>query len=310
MTDLVIETQHLRKEYGSNVAVKDLTLKIARGEVFGFLGPNGAGKSTTVKMLLDLVRPTGGTVKLFGQPPGKPRVRAKVGFLPEHFRFHDWLRAHEFLMFHGKLYGMSTADLKERIPELLELVGLTDSAQMRLSKFSKGMLQRIGLAQAMLNQPELIFLDEPTSGLDPLGRRLVRDIIRRLKARGTTIFLNSHFLSEVEITCDRVAFIKTGQIVRIDTMTDLLDQGTEVVLRVDTLKPELQERLEHLGTRLQVSGSTVSMMVDNQEVIPEIARLVHQQGVNLYELSPRQKSLEEIFVDIIEGTPDEYPDHH
>ena len=162
----------------------------------------------------------------------------------------------------------------------------------------------------MLNQPELIFLDEPTSGLDPLGRRLVRDIIRRLKARGTTIFLNSHFLSEVEITCDRVAFIKTGQIVRIDTMTDLLDQGNEVVLRVDTLKPELQERLEHLGTRLQVSGSTVSMMVDNQEVIPEIARLIHQQGVNLYELSPRQKSLEEIFVDIIEGTPDEYPDHH
>ncbi len=310
MTDLAIETQHLRKEYGSNVAVKDLTLQIPQGEVFGFLGPNGAGKSTTVKMLLDLVRPTNGAVKLFGQSPGKPRVRAKVGFLPEHFRFHEWLRASEFLMFHGKLYGMSTTDLKKRIPELLGLVGLTDSAQMRLSKFSKGMLQRIGLAQAMLNQPELIFLDEPTSGLDPLGRRLVRDIIRRLKARGTTIFLNSHFLSEVEITCDRVAFIKAGQIVRIDTMADLLNQGTEVVLRVDRLKPELRARLEHLGSQLQVNGSTVSMMVDNQEVIPEIARLVHQQGVNLYELSPRQKSLEEIFVDIIEGNPDEFPDHH
>ncbi len=310
MTDLAIETQHLRKEYGSNVAVKDLTLQIPQGEVFGFLGPNGAGKSTTVKMLLDLVRPTNGAVKLFGQSPGKPRVRAKVGFLPEHFRFHEWLRASEFLMFHGKLYGMSTTDLKKRIPELLELVGLTDSAHMRLSKFSKGMLQRIGLAQAMLNQPELIFLDEPTSGLDPLGRRSVRDIIRRLKVRGTTIFLNSHFLSEVEITCDRVAFIKAGQIVRIDTMADLLNQGTEVVLRVDRLKPELRTRLEHLGTQLQVNGSTVSMMVDNQEVIPEIARLVHQQGVNLYELSPKQKSLEEIFVDIIEGNPDEFPDHH
>lgn len=310
MTDLAIETQHLRKEYGSNVAVKDLTLQIPQGEVFGFLGPNGAGKSTTVKMLLDLVRPTNGAVKLFGQSPGRPRVRAKVGFLPEHFRFHEWLRASEFLMFHGKLYGMSTTDLKKRIPELLELVGLTDSAHMRLSKFSKGMLQRIGLAQAMLNQPELIFLDEPTSGLDPLGRRLVRDIIRQLKARGTTIFLNSHFLSEVEITCDRVAFIKAGQIVRIDTIADLLNQGTEVVLRVDRLKPELRARLEHLGTQLQVNGSTVSMVVDNQEVIPEIARLVHQQGVNLYELSPRQKSLEEIFVDIIEGNPDEFPDHH
>jgi ABC-2 type transport system ATP-binding protein len=192
----------------------------------------------------------------------------------------------------------------------IDLVDLADSAQMRLSKFSKGMLQRIGLAQAMLNHPQLIFLDEPTSGLDPLGRRLVRDIIRQLKDQGTTVFLNSHFLSEVEITCDRVAFIKVGQVVRIETMANLLNQATEVVLRLDTLKPELRERLGQLGTQLQVNGSTVTMMVDDQEVIPEIAHLVYQSGVKLYELRPRQKSLEEIFVDIIEGSVNEYPDHH
>ncbi len=299
MTHPVIETHHLRKEYGSKVAVKDLTLQVARGEVFGFLGPNGAGKSTTVKMLLDLVRPTGGEIRLFGQSPGKPRLRANVGFLPEHFRFHDWLRAGEFLMFHGKLYGLSSAVLKERIPSLLDLVGLAGSAQTRLSKFSKGMLQRIGLAQAMLNQPQLIFLDEPTSGLDPLGRQLVRDIIGQLKAQGTTIFLNSHFLSEVEITCDRVAFIKAGQVVHIDTMANLLNQTMEVVLRVNTLTPVVRERLDHLGSRLRVNGSTVSMLVDDREVIPEIAQLVYQHGLKLYELSPRPKSLEEIFVDII-----------
>ncbi len=302
MTDLAIETHHLRKEYGANVAVKDLTLQVPRGEVFGFLGPNGAGKSTTVKMLLNLVRPTGGEIKMFGQHPRNCHMRAKVGFLPEHFRFHEWLRATEFLMLHGKLYGMSAAMLNERIAQLLELVGLTDSAQRRLSKFSKGMLQRIGLAQAMLNKPDLIFLDEPTSGLDPLGRRLVRKIIRQLKAEGTTIFLNSHFLSEVEITCDRVAFIKLGQVVQIDTMVDLMKQATEVTLRVDTLKPKFLTALGRLGRQLQVNESRVTFMVDSQETLPEIAQLTFTHGIKLYELSPQQKSLEDIFVSIIGGS--------
>jgi len=301
VTNLALETDHLRKEYNGKVAVKDLTLQVPEGEVFGFLGPNGAGKSTTVKMLLDLARPTSGSVKLFGQSPGDPNVRAKVGFLPEHFRFHEWLRATEFLMFHGKLYGLTAAELQKRIPELLDLVGLADSAQTHLSKFSKGMLQRIGLAQAMLNRPALIFLDEPTSGLDPLGRRLVRDIIRRLKAQGTTVFLNSHFLSEVEITCDRVAFIKAGQVVRLETIADLLNQNTELRLRVDSLNPELRQGLDRLGTEVQIEDSTVSMMVADQENIPKIAQLVYHSGAKLYELRPRQKSLEEIFVDIIEG---------
>ncbi|MBN1994635.1 MAG: ABC transporter ATP-binding protein [Anaerolineae bacterium] len=299
MTDLAIETHHLRKEYGPKVAVQDLTLQIPRGEVFGFLGPNGAGKSTTVKMLLALAQPTHGEIKLFGQYPGRPQARAKVGFLPEHFRFHEWLRAGEFLMFHGKLYGLPVAVLKERIPPLLELVGLADSAHMRLSKFSKGMLQRIGLAQAMLNRPDLIFLDEPTSGLDPLGRRLVRRIIHQLKDAGTTIFLNSHFLSEVEVTCDRVAFIKAGRVVRLDTMANLLRRTTEVKLRVDAFKPELLAALEQVGHRAQQDGSSLTMLIEDQEMVPLMARLVFEHGAKLYQLSPREKSLEEIFISII-----------
>jgi ABC-2 type transport system ATP-binding protein len=301
MTELAIETHHLRKEYGEKTAVQNLSLQVPPGEVFGFLGPNGAGKSTTVKMLLSLVHPTNGDIKIFGKSPRAPHTRINVGFLPEHFRYHEWLRASEFLAFHGKLYGMSTDALQKRIPELLALVGLTDSAQVRLSKFSKGMLQRIGLAQAMVNKPDLIFLDEPTSGLDPLGRRLVRKIIRQLKSEGTTIFLNSHFLSEVEVTCDRVAFIKNGEVVQLDTMANLMNQTTEVTLRVDTPTPNFLEALGQVGTQLQINGSTVSLLVDSQEMLPEIAQLTFAHGLKLYELSPHQKSLEEIFVRIIGG---------
>ncbi len=299
MTTLAIETTHLRKEYGSKIAVADLTLQVPQGEVFGFLGPNGAGKSTTIKMLLGLVIPTGGEIKLLGQSPRKPQVRAKIGFLPEHFRYHEWLKAHEFLTFHGRLYGLSKDQLKHKIPELLNLVGLSDSADVKLSDFSKGMLQRIGLAQAMLNEPKLIFLDEPTSGLDPFGLRQVRDIIYRLKTAGITIFLNSHLLSEVEIVCDRVAFIKKGKVIQTSLMADLTRQNTEVTVRTDTLKPDLLQALSHLGRDIQPNGATLSMVVDHEEMIPQIAQVVHQQGLKLYELRPKQKSLEEIFVSII-----------
>jgi len=294
-----IETRHLRKEYGAKVAVADLSLQVPSGEVFGFLGPNGAGKSTTIKMLLGLVIPSSGEMKVLGHSPGNPQVRAKIGFLPEHFRYHEWLKAHELLTFHGQLYGLSKRQLKQKIPQLLELVGLSASAGERLSNFSKGMLQRIGLAQAMLNEPELIFLDEPTSGLDPLGLRQVRDTIYRLKKAGITIFLNSHLLSEVSIVCDRVAFIRQGRVVQTSRMSDLMNQNMAVTLRVDALKPQLIEALAALGHNLQPNGSTLSMVVEGEEVLPQIAQLVHQQGGKLYELSPKQKSLEEIFVTII-----------
>src|SRR5229473_8333868 len=210
---LAIRTRGLRKVFGGKVAVRNLTLDVPQGEVFGFLGPNGAGKSTSVKMLLGLVFPTSGEAEILGRPMGDVKVRSKVGFLPEHFRFYDWLTPAELLKLHGRLYGMSHATLRERVPALLDMVGLTPHREKQLRDFSKGMLQRIGLAQALIHEPELVFLDEPTSGLDPMGRRLVRDIIRAQRERGATVFLNSHLLSEVEITCDQVVFIKEGEVV-------------------------------------------------------------------------------------------------
>ena len=199
-----IKTEELRKVFGDQAAVKGLTLQVEQGEVFGFLGPNGAGKTTSMKMLLGLVAPTSGTASLLGSPIGDIATRARVGFLPEHFRFQDWLTAREFLLLHGQLLGMESRDLQTRREELLERVGLAPFGNKLLRTYSKGMLQRVGLAQALLNRPALVFLDEPTSGLDPVGRRLVRDIIRELKEHDTCVFLNTHLLSEIEVTCDRV----------------------------------------------------------------------------------------------------------
>src|SRR5512142_2140963 len=221
MKPLAIETHNLRKVFDDTVAVGGLTLQVMQGEVFGFLGPNGAGKTTSIKMLLGLVAPTSGEAKLLGAPLGDRATRARIGFLPEHFRFYEWLSAKEFLELHGQLYGIPPARLEERIPERLELVGLTPFRDKQLRTFSKGMLQRIGLAQALLNQPALVFLDEPTSGLDPVGRLLVRDIIRGLRSAGTCVFLTSHLLSEIEVTCDRVAFIRHGEVVRVLELASL-----------------------------------------------------------------------------------------
>ena len=221
MSDPVIKTAGLRKTYGTKVAVADLTLEVPKGEVFGFLGPNGAGKSTAVKMLLGLVKPSGGAALVLGHQPGSQQALRRIGFLPEHFRFHEWLHAEELLDVHGRLYGMNAMARRKRIPEVLELVGLAEQARRPIAGFSKGMFQRIGLAQALLNEPALVFLDEPTSALDPFGRMLVRNIIHKLKHQGTTVFLNSHLLGEVEATCDRVAFIRAGTVLETQVLKDL-----------------------------------------------------------------------------------------
>ena len=211
MPEAVVETHGLRKQFGEKVAVDDLSLTVGSGEVFGFLGPNGAGKTTSLKILLGLVEPTAGTGRVLGQPLGSRSARAKLGFLPEHFRFQEWLTGRELLHFHGRLYGLSGAALEARADELLARVDLLDAAHRPIRTYSKGMMQRVGLAQALLNEPRLVFLDEPTSGLDPLGRLMVRDIIRELRGRGTSVFLNSHLLGEVEATCDRVVFVKAAR---------------------------------------------------------------------------------------------------
>lgn len=298
-SDLAISTRGLRKVYGDKVAVRNLTLDVPRGEVFGFLGPNGAGKSTSVKMLLGLVFPTSGEAQILGCSVGDVKTRRKVGFLPEHFRFYDWLTATELLKLHGRLYGMSHAKLRERIPVLLDLVGLTPHRDKRLRDFSKGMLQRIGLAQAILNEPDLIFLDEPTSGLDPVGRRVVRDIIKGQRDRGATVLLNSHLLGEVEITCNRVAFLKDGEVVEARQLDEDIEEQTTVSIRAANVTAEIASGLSRWSRSVRTEGGHLTLSVSSGSVVPEIVRYLVAKGADVYEVTPQRLSLEERFLEIV-----------
>jgi ABC-2 type transport system ATP-binding protein len=298
-SDLAICTHGLRKVFSGKVAVRNLTLDVPRGEVFGFLGPNGAGKSTSVKMLLGLVFPTSGEAQILGCPVGDVKTRRKVGFLPEHFRFYDWLTPTELLKLHGRLYGMSHAKLRERVPVLLDLVGLTPHHDKRLRDFSKGMLQRIGLAQALLSEPDLIFLDEPTSGLDPVGRRLVRDIIKAQRDRGATVLLSSHLLGEVEITCDRVAFIKDGEVVETRQLNDDVEEQTTVSIRAAHVTAEVASGLSRWSRSVRAEGDRLMLSVSSGEVVPELVRYLVSSGADVYEVTPQRLSLEERFLEIV-----------
>jgi ABC-2 type transport system ATP-binding protein len=293
-----LEAWSLRKDFGPKTAVRDLTLSVPRGEVFGFLGPNGAGKTTSVKMLLGLVHPTAGRGRLLGKPIGETRARARVGYLPEHFAFHEWLRGRELLRFHGRLLGLGGPSLEAGLEGLLRRVELLGAGDRCLREYSKGMKQRIGLAQALLGEPELVFLDEPTSGLDPLGRLLVRDVIRELKARGTTVFLNSHLLSEVEVTCDRVAFVKDGRVVREMTL-GAADRDLEVELRLDRVGPPVLEGLSRFGRDVREEDGRVLLRVDGEERLPELSRWLAAQGIGLYRLAARRRSLEDVFLEVV-----------
>jgi len=294
-----IETQSLRKVFGEKVAVSDLTLTVGRSEVFGFLGPNGAGKTTAVKMLLGLITPTSGIGHVLGAPLGDHRIRARIGFLPEHFRFHEWLTATEFLHLHADLYQMPGDLTNRRVPELLDLVGLSPHADKKLAAYSKGMLQRIGLAQALLNEPELVLLDEPTSGLDPVGRRLVRDIIHDLRQQGTTVFLNSHLLSEVEITCDRVAFIKHGEVLRTSRLKSLVEGELTVEIKARNLSPEIILGLSHWSQDVRLDGDHISLTLSSELELPAINRYLVDHNVDVYALKPQQISLEDLFIQIV-----------
>lgn len=298
MAEPALEVRALRKDFGAKTAVRDLTLSVPRGEVFGFLGPNGAGKTTSIKMLLGLVRPTSGGGRLLGEPLGGVRARARVGYLPEHFAFHEWLTGRELLRFHGRMLGLRGAALEARIEALLARVELSSAADRCLREYSKGMRQRAGLAQALLGRPEIVFLDEPTSGLDPLGRRLVRDVIRELRAEGTAVFLNSHLLGEVEVTCDRVAFVKDGRVVR-EMALGAADRDLLVELRLDRAAPALVEGLAAFGREVTAEGACVRLRVDDDSRLPDLTRWLAARGVGLYHLAARRASLEEVFLEVM-----------
>ena len=296
-----IETVGLRKAYRGSVVLHDLSLSVAPGEVFGFLGPNGAGKTTTVKILMGLVRPTAGTASIFGLPAGDREARRRVGYLPENFRFHDWLTGAGLLDFHGRLAGLSAEERRSRIPDAIARVGLAGRGDERIRTYSKGMTQRIGLAQAIFHRPDLVLLDEPTSALDPVGRREVRDLIHSLRDDGITVVLNSHLLSEVELVCDRVAIIDHGRVVRSGPLADLLGATTTIRVTVDRVDCELRTALNRYADVLAVEDATVTLGVSDVEVAPLIADAVVRGGYQLYGLAPVHRSLEDVFMDLVEG---------
>lgn len=305
MTDAIV-TDGLRKEYGGRpgrapfVAVENLSLNVPRGHVFGFLGPNGAGKTTTINMLLGNIYPTAGSAMLLGHPIGYQEARRKLGFLPEKFQFHEFLTADEFLQLHGRLYGMGAKALRARIPEVLEMVGLIGRRTSRIREFSKGMQQRVGLAQAILNDPDLVILDEPTSALDPLGRREVREIISMLKAQGKTVMLNSHLLSEIEMTCDQVAILKAGKVVRQGRIDDLLAAPSVVQMQIGNVTPTLIKSLESLSRTVTVDGESVAVTIGDEAIIPDLVAATVRDGGRLMSLVPMRESLEDMFIRTVE----------
>ncbi|HVA23168.1 MAG TPA: ABC transporter ATP-binding protein [Chloroflexota bacterium] len=299
--DLAIRTTGLRKAYGSKVALQELTLSVPRGEVFGFLGPNGAGKTTAVKLLTGLARPTAGSGWLLDRPLGDRETRRRLGYLPELFRFHEWLSAAELLELHGELCGMSRQERRKRIPEALELVGLADRAKDRVGTFSKGMQQRLGLAQALINRPELVILDEPTSALDPIGRRDVRVLIQRLKSEGVTVFLNSHLLSEIELVCDRVAIVDRGRVVQEGRLEELLTLSHELDIRTNGLPEAVLAGLSRHWKVHEHDGQHIVLGVPRPDDAAEVTRFLVAHGVDLLELRPRRANLEDLFLQWIGG---------
>ncbi|MCS6304992.1 MAG: ABC transporter ATP-binding protein [Nitrospira sp.] len=300
----VIQTDQLRKVFkvgfwGRRVtAVDGVSLEVQRGEVFGFLGPNGAGKTTTIKMLMGLIYPSGGTATLFGHPVGDPSAKAKVGFLPESPYFYDYLTGREFLRFYGHLFGLLGTALDKRIDELLELVGITHARDLQLRKFSKGMLQRVGIAQALINDPELVILDEPMSGLDPIGRKEVRDLILRLKESGKTVMFSSHILHDAELLCDRVAMIMKGKLVACGPVSELIagDTTHEVEMVIDRLLPEALERIRPLASKVVLQGERVMVVLSSQQAVDLALDVIRSAKAKLVALTPHKASLEDLFI--------------
>jgi ABC-2 type transport system ATP-binding protein len=276
-------------------ALHPLHLTVEEGEVFGFLGPNGAGKTTTLKMLMGLVFPTLGSARLLGRDWTDPEVKAQIGFLPEQPYFYDYLTAHELLNYYGQLSGVPGKDRKRRIDEVLQRVGLTDVKGVQLRKFSKGMLQRAGIAQAILHDPKLVFFDEPMSGLDPMGRREVRDLMEQLKHEGKTVFFSTHILSDAEALCDRVAIIHQGELRGVGAVADLTSsvQGKVEVIWQGT---EVPPSMKALGAECHVTGDTVrAVLAENQQDAAIDA--LRRERMRLIAITPVRTSLEDYFVE-------------
>ena len=298
--DTVLRIQDLHKSFKTGFIPKGkkilngISLEVHSGEIFGYLGPNGAGKTTTLKCVLGLIFPDKGKIEMFGRSNLSLLAKEKIGFLPENPYFYDHLTASEFLDFYSDLTLTKKKDKQERVQVLLKMVGLEHAAGLQLRKFSRGMLQRIGLAQALINDPSLVFLDEPLGGLDPLGRKEIRDIIVRLKGEGKTVFLSSHILQDIEMICDRVAILVEGRIINQGSLQDLISEHVQVT--EITISGIQTDDLEDLGERYSVQGGRILLKVFEEEKIPRVLRLVQTKKGKIHSLIPRTETLEDLFV--------------
>jgi ABC-2 type transport system ATP-binding protein len=304
-----IQTQNLTKHYRSGLfkrknipALEKVSLSVEQGEIFGLLGPNGAGKTTFVKLILSIVHPTSGTATILDFPLGKRELKEYCGYLPENHRYPGFLTAENTLVFFGRLNGLPETNLKEKAHALLETVGLKDWAKVKTKKFSKGMLQRLGLAQSLINDPKILFLDEPTDGVDPIGRKEIRDLLLSLKARGTTIFLNSHLLSELEMVCDRVAILNKGKVVRLGTIAELTTQKLAYVLQLSSpVTKEIREQLQQTILPIEYNDTSLVVSLHDKSELNRIIDILRAGGIGIESMNQQKTSLEDYFIQIMKG---------
>ncbi len=304
---IAIKTENLTKDYRMGFWLRrlrvlhDLSLEVQAGEVFGFLGPNGAGKTTTLKLLTGLIHPTAGSATILGEPAGSVQVKARIGFLPENPYFYDYLTGAEYLDYCGVLAGVPRAIRRDRVRVLLERVGLSGKENLQLRKYSKGMLQRIGLAQALISDPAVVFLDEPMSGLDPIGRKEVRDLILQLKAEGKTVFFSSHIIPDVEMLCDRVGIILAGHLSAVGRVEELLASPHErIEVTASDLSPEVAAALVTKSIIPPVrSGDRILLTLKAEEDLMETLRRILAAGGRVHSVTSQRRTLEEVFMDRI-----------
>jgi ABC-2 type transport system ATP-binding protein len=297
-----IESKNLTKHYsgGKIKALTDFSVGVEEGKIFSLLGPNGAGKTTLVKLMLSIAKPTGGEGFIFGLPVNDPASRKNIGYLSEDHRLPGYLDSEQFLFYYGKMSGVSDKDLKLRIPELLKQVKLADRKGLKLKKYSKGMLQRLGTAQALLNDPKLLFLDEPTDGIDPIGRIEIREILLDLKKKGKTIFINSHLLSEVERISDRIAILKDGRLVKTGPTSEFIETTGRYSISVDKNSQETASNIfRSSGIDFDCSGSEFTLKISDTGLLNSLIDGLRSNNIKIEGIVPEKNSLEDYFIKIL-----------
>ena len=299
----LIRIDRLGKTYGSRRkgfrALDQVSLEVRAGSVFGLLGPNGAGKTTLIKILLGLVKRTDGEAFLFGQPIGDAKARQRIGYLPEAHRLPAYLTGRQVIELFGMLCGRDKAFLRKRMPELLELVGMRDSADRKIKEYSKGMQQRIGLAQALIHEPEIVFLDEPTDGIDPVGRAAIRKVVLELKRRGTSIFINSHLLMEVELICDRVVIMNRGKIIKEGTIEELTPRTGRVSFELTGAPEDIRPVIGDVGANFEATPRGFDLQLTESELDATVDRL-RAAGISINGLVRSRVNLEQAFINTVQ----------